>query len=152
MHPMRDAAGASAGAAACPMHTAPRMDKLVIPFRALGLRDLSIVGGKNANLGELLRALSGAGVRVPDGFAITADAFRRHLAGFQAGEVLVARMTDPDWEPVLARAAAIGGGASRKRCAEGFEPLSALRDLFGPEVLRLAFHLPPEQEVPRGAR
>jgi pyruvate,water dikinase len=54
-------------------------DTFVIPFRALGLRDLSIVGGKNANLGELIRNLSGAGVRVPDGFAITADAFRRHL-------------------------------------------------------------------------
>jgi pyruvate,water dikinase len=55
-------------------------DTLVIPFRSLGLRDLSIVGGKNANLGELIRSLSGAGVRVPDGFAITAAAFRRHLA------------------------------------------------------------------------
>lgn len=55
-------------------------DRLVIPFRELGLRDLPRVGGKNANLGELIRSLSGAGVRVPDGFAITADAFRRHLA------------------------------------------------------------------------
>ena len=62
-------------------------DQLVIPFRALGLRDLSIVGGKNANLGELIRSLSGAGVRVPDGFALTAEAFRRHLAenGLDAG-------------------------------------------------------------------
>jgi pyruvate,water dikinase len=55
-------------------------DRLVIPFRALGLGDLAIVGGKNANLGELIRSLSEAGVRVPDGFAITAHAFRRHLA------------------------------------------------------------------------
>lgn len=48
-------------------------DRIVVPFRALGLGDLSIVGGKNANLGELIRSLSGSGVRVPDGFAITAD-------------------------------------------------------------------------------
>ena len=53
---------------------------LLIQFRALGLRDLPLVGGKNANLGELTRNLSAAGVRVPDGFAITIEGFRRHLA------------------------------------------------------------------------
>ncbi|HEU4729417.1 MAG TPA: phosphoenolpyruvate synthase, partial [Kofleriaceae bacterium] len=55
-------------------------EPLILPFRTLDLRDLPRVGGKNANLGELVRNLSAAGVRVPDGFAITADAFRRHLA------------------------------------------------------------------------
>ncbi|MBS1118440.1 MAG: ppsA [Deltaproteobacteria bacterium] len=55
-------------------------DPLVIPFRMLDLGDLAIVGGKNANLGELIKHLTAAGVRVPDGFAIAADAFRRHLA------------------------------------------------------------------------
>lgn len=51
----------------------------VRPFRELDLDDLPIVGGKNANLGVLLNHLVAAGVRVPDGFAITADAFRHHL-------------------------------------------------------------------------
>jgi pyruvate,water dikinase len=37
------------------------------------------VGGKNASLGELIRSLGAAGIRVPDGFAITTDAFRAHL-------------------------------------------------------------------------
>jgi pyruvate,water dikinase len=55
-------------------------DQLVIPFRMLDLHDLAIVGGKNASLGEMIQHLAAAGVRVPDGFAITADAFRRHLA------------------------------------------------------------------------
>ncbi|CAN5276784.1 phosphoenolpyruvate synthase [soil metagenome] len=43
------------------------------------LDDVGIVGGKNASLGELIHNLSAAGVRVPSGFATTADAFRRFL-------------------------------------------------------------------------
>jgi pyruvate,water dikinase len=39
----------------------------------------SRVGGKNASLGEMIRALKDEGVRVPDGFATTADAYRAFL-------------------------------------------------------------------------
>src|SRR5262245_57549526 len=53
---------------------------LTVPFRELGLGDIARVGGKNASLGELLRSLSPLGVRVPDGFAVTAAAFEAHLA------------------------------------------------------------------------
>jgi pyruvate,water dikinase len=45
-------------------------------FRDITLEDLPLVGGKNASLGELHRELSAAGVRVPDGFAVTAEAYR----------------------------------------------------------------------------
>ena len=55
------------------------MSALVIPFRELDLSNLAKVGGKNANLGELIASLTPLGVRIPDGFALTADAFRRHL-------------------------------------------------------------------------
>jgi pyruvate,water dikinase len=48
-------------------------------FAELGLRDVATVGGKNASLGELYRELTRAGVRVPNGFAITADAYRHFL-------------------------------------------------------------------------
>ena len=48
-------------------------------FREVGSDDLAEVGGKNASLGEMLRELSGLGVRVPDGFALTAEAYREHL-------------------------------------------------------------------------
>jgi pyruvate,water dikinase len=48
-------------------------------FREIGLGDLPLVGGKNASLGELCRELSAAGVRVPDGFAVTADGYRHFL-------------------------------------------------------------------------
>ncbi|MFN5746793.1 MAG: PEP/pyruvate-binding domain-containing protein, partial [Methylococcaceae bacterium] len=40
-------------------------------FNELGMADVDSVGGKNASLGELYRELAAAGVRVPDGFAIT---------------------------------------------------------------------------------
>jgi pyruvate,water dikinase len=53
---------------------------LVLPFSALTLADVPKVGGKNASLGEMVRALSARGVAVPDGFATTADAFRAFLA------------------------------------------------------------------------
>ena len=48
-------------------------------FADLGLDDIPLVGGKNASLGELHRALAAVGVRVPPGFAITADAYRVFL-------------------------------------------------------------------------
>jgi len=49
-------------------------------FRDLGMADVARVGGKNASLGEMISSLAGAGVRVPDGFATTAQAFRDFLA------------------------------------------------------------------------
>ena len=48
-------------------------------FGDLGLADVPIVGGKNASLGELYRELSPLGVSVPNGFAVTAEAFRDTL-------------------------------------------------------------------------
>jgi pyruvate,water dikinase len=44
------------------------------------MSDVAEVGGKNASLGELITQLSTAGVRVPDGFATTASAFRHFAA------------------------------------------------------------------------
>ncbi len=46
---------------------------------AVGMDDLPLVGGKNASLGEMLRELTPLGIRVPDGFAITAEAYRDFL-------------------------------------------------------------------------
>jgi pyruvate, water dikinase len=48
-------------------------------FDTLTLDDVPRVGGKNASLGELRRSLTPRGVRVPDGFATTADAYRTFL-------------------------------------------------------------------------
>ena len=48
-------------------------------FSELGSDDVPLVGGKNASLGEMVRELSAEGVRVPDGFATTADAYRAFI-------------------------------------------------------------------------
>jgi len=48
-------------------------------FRELGIDDVPLVGGKNASLGEMYRALSGEGVAIPNGFATTAEAYRDYL-------------------------------------------------------------------------
>src|SRR5262245_53053251 len=45
-------------------------------LKDLRMTDLERVGGKNASLGEMIGGLSAAGIRVPGGFATTADAFR----------------------------------------------------------------------------
>jgi pyruvate,water dikinase len=51
-----------------------------LPFSQLRNTDVARVGGKNASLGEMFNQLSSAGIRVPDGFAITAAGFRHFLA------------------------------------------------------------------------
>jgi pyruvate, water dikinase len=55
------------------------LDRYVIPFEQLGMRDVAAVGGKNASLGEMIGALARLGVKVPGGFATTADAYREFL-------------------------------------------------------------------------
>ncbi|GAA2882432.1 phosphoenolpyruvate synthase [Microbacterium esteraromaticum] len=51
----------------------------ILWFDSIGMTDLPQVGGKNASLGEMISNLSDLGVRVPGGFATTADAYRRFL-------------------------------------------------------------------------
>ena len=48
-------------------------------FAEIGAADVGSVGGKNASLGEMVRELGPQGVRVPNGFAITAEAYRHVL-------------------------------------------------------------------------
>lgn len=56
------------------------MKKYIIPFSELTMGDVATVGGKNASLGEMIRSLSSLGVAVPNGFAVTVDAFHDFLA------------------------------------------------------------------------
>lgn len=53
--------------------------KEILWLHEITMKDLDQVGGKNSSLGELINGLSSAGVRVPGGFATTADAFREFL-------------------------------------------------------------------------
>ncbi len=52
------------------------MSNYIRPFLEIGLHDVGLVGGKTASLGELYSVLSSQGVAVPNGFAVTADAYR----------------------------------------------------------------------------
>ncbi|MFJ3034942.1 phosphoenolpyruvate synthase [Curtobacterium pusillum] len=85
----------------------------VLPLDAVGLEDLATVGGKNASLGEMLRSLSGLGVRVPDGFATTATAFRRHMEHTGLTSWISATLLALDVEDTAALAAA--GAEIRRR-------------------------------------
>lgn len=50
--------------------------KLIYWFKELQIKDVPLVGGKNAALGEMYRQLTPLGIKIPNGFAITVDAFR----------------------------------------------------------------------------
>ena len=61
------------------MGTVTRDVQLVKWFAEIGIEDVPLVGGTNASLGEMYRELASQGVKVPNGFAITADAYRTFL-------------------------------------------------------------------------
>jgi pyruvate, water dikinase len=56
------------------------VSKFIRWFDDIGLDDVPLVGGKNASLGELYRELTRSGVRVPEGFAITTEAYRHFMS------------------------------------------------------------------------
>src|SRR5438445_12068555 len=76
--------------------------KYVVNFDRLGMRDIEQVGGKNASLGEMIVQLSKAGIRVPGGFATTADAFREFLDGSALAGRIEARLKGLDADDVEA--------------------------------------------------
>lgn len=90
-------------------------------FETLGSADLPRVGGKNASLGEMVRHLAAGGVRVPCGFATTADAYRAFLAHNELGGRLRSLLG------ALARGAASlheTGEAARRLLLEGEFPFA----------------------------
>jgi pyruvate,water dikinase len=54
-------------------------NKHILWFRETGIGDIELVGGKNASLGEMYSNLRKRGIRVPDGFAVTSEAYRYFL-------------------------------------------------------------------------
>jgi pyruvate,water dikinase len=74
-------------------------------LKDLRLADLPQVGGKNASLGEMTGALAAAGIRVPGGFATTADAFREFLSASGLAAKINAELEKLDPANVVALAA-----------------------------------------------
>jgi pyruvate, water dikinase len=83
-------------------------NRYVLPLETLRMGDVPRVGGKNASLGELISQLAASGVRVPGGFATTAQAFDDFLAHNQLAGKIDAALASVDVEDVdaLARAGA----------------------------------------------
>src|SRR3546814_4244437 len=65
----------------------------VVSFEQLRMTDVDSVGGKNASLGEMISQLSGAGVRVPGGFATTTEAFRDFLKASGLDQRIATRLS-----------------------------------------------------------
>lgn len=80
--------------------------RYVFPFSQLRMTDVDRVGGKNASLGELLSQLTSAGIRVPDGFATTAEAFRLFLKEGGLEDRIHVRLAKLNVDDVKALAAA----------------------------------------------
>jgi pyruvate, water dikinase len=74
----------------------------VVPFEVLRMTDVESVGGKNASLGEMISQLAQAGVRVPTGFATTAQAFRDFLNHNQLTEKINSRLSNLNTDDVAA--------------------------------------------------
>ncbi|MGO1641528.1 MAG: phosphoenolpyruvate synthase, partial [Candidatus Corynebacterium faecigallinarum] len=105
----------------------PDSQRTVIPFTELGMDDVPQVGGKNASLGEMVVNLADAGVRVPGGFATTADAYREFLAVNGLDEKIKDTLSDLDLQDV--RELAVRGTQIRQWILDQPFPQSLERDI-----------------------
>ena len=101
------------------------LPEYVVPFDRLSLDDISRVGGKNASLGEMVKALAPQGIRIPDGFALTADAFRLHLKEAGLDSAIYAELDHVDVEDVAALASAARSIRARIAAAPLPAPVAA---------------------------
>lgn len=76
------------------------MSQYIKWFNELGIEDVDLVGGKNASLGEMYQNLTHEGIRIPNGFAVTADAYRSILDSNDAWEKLHTLLDDLDPDDV----------------------------------------------------
>ena len=111
-------------------------------FEEFGIDDVPLVGGKNASLGEMFQKLSGQGVRVPHGFAITAQAYRYMLDKAGAWDRLHAELDELDPADVAAlarkgkraREIVYGAGLPDDLAAAILDAYRTLQQEYGEEV------------------
>ena len=65
-----------------------RDNRNIIWFENLSRGDVGLVGGKNSSLGEMVNQLSKAGIKVPAGYATTADAYRAYMEANQLNDLI----------------------------------------------------------------
>ena len=108
-------------------------DKRVIWFEDLSRGDVALVGGKNSSLGEMVRQLGAKGIKVPPGFATTADAFRDYLTANGLDDMIAAtlarleagKITLPDAGTAIRQAIKAGEFPTRTRA----EIIAAFQEL-----------------------
>ncbi len=107
-------------------------------FAELGIEDVPKVGGKNASLGEMYRELSSQGVKVPNGFATTADGYRHYIQSNDLQDKIAAELESLDSADVDALAEK--GATIRRWVGDAEMPqdlrgeiLAAYRELCGAE-------------------
>ena len=118
------------------------MSEYVRFFEEIGTGDVPLVGGKNASLGEMYRSLAAHGVRVPNGFAITSDAYRAVLDKAGAWEPLHDALEGLDPADVadlarragLAREIVYGAGLPSALGEEILGAYRTLQDQYGPDL------------------
>ncbi len=98
-------------------------------FSDLTSDDVAVVGGKNASLGEMIQRLESEGIRVPQGFATTADAYRAFVADNELGTVIEEQIDALERGTDLAEV----GAAIRDAFREGGMPSAT------DEVIRAAY-------------
>lgn len=111
-------------------------------FDSFGIEDVPLVGGKNASLGEVYSKLSEEGVRVPNGFAVTADAYRQMLDSAEAVDALRSALDGLDPNDVAdlrrraqrAREIVYGAELPADVAAEVVSGYRSLQDQYGEEV------------------
>ncbi|MGO9151642.1 phosphoenolpyruvate synthase [Mycobacterium sp.] len=116
--------------------------KYVRFFEEFGIDDVPLVGGKNASLGEMFQKLSTQGVRIPHGFAITAQAYRYMLDEAGAWDRLHAELDELDPADVAAlarkgkraREIVYGAGLPDDLAAEILDAYRKLQQEYGEDV------------------
>ncbi len=111
-------------------------------FEEFGIADVPLVGGKNASLGEMFQKLSEQGVRVPHGFATTAEAYHHMLDRAGAWDALHAELDDLDPADVTAlarkgkraREIVYGAGLPDDLAAEIVDAYRMLQQEYGEDV------------------
>jgi pyruvate, water dikinase len=111
-------------------------------FEEVGIDDVPLVGGKNASLGEMYQKLTDQGIRIPNGFATTAEGYRHMLDKAGAWDRLHAELDDldPDDVSALARKAkrareiVYGAGLPDDLAAQILEGYRRLQDEYGEDV------------------
>ncbi len=123
-------------------HTQPAKARCLRWFADLGAGDVASVGGKNASLGEMYNRLSALGVRVPNGFAVTAEAFCEVLDQAEAWPKLhavldgldVSDVTDLARRAQQAREIVLAAPLPAPMVKEILAAYARLREEYGPDM------------------